>query len=284
MQLALSAQDQAVLDWLRGFASEVRLIGGAVLARLRGDAVAPARWIAAVRNLRVLGDVLATAKFPGLYASGSTVFFMVGGREVSVELLPGEVFDARLAELAGARVGFDHESLAYDPATGRLADPLRASGTRGLRLTRSTREVAAAFAQLLDGFIESRRLGLERTLGFKRMRNRVFGASGARPEVAEAVCAVLFARLATWTGGASVEEIEAVLKSRLVASSLRTALGINVADAIRAAKAELAGDGAPNPAVWIAALLGADADTAAGGWLRGGDRFDQLRTRAALAG
>lgn len=281
--LPLAAQDEAVLTWLRGFTTEVRLVGGAVLARLRGDANTPAHWIAALQRLDLLAEALATAQFAGLYTSGSTVFFTVGGREVSVELLPREAFFNRLTELTGGRVGFDHETLVYDPATSLLSDPLRSQTTKGLRLTRGEKDVAQALAQLLEGLIGSRRLGLERSMGFKRFRNRVFNSSGTKPEVAEAVCAALFARLVALVEVATFGEIEALLKSRLVSGSLRTALGLDVAAAIRSAKAALAGDEAPNPSVWIAALLGPDADSTAGGWLRGGDRFDQLRTRAALS-
>lgn len=282
VQLALAVQDEAVLAWLCGFTTEVRLVGSTVLARSKGDAEAPAHWIAALTRLDLLAEALATANFSGLYTSGSTAFFTVGGREVSVELLPREAFFDRLKELTSGRVGYDHETLVYDPATNLLTDPLRTQKAKGMRVTRGAKDIAAAFAQLLDGFIESRRLGLERTPGFKRFRLRVFHASGAKPEVADAVCAALFARLATWTSLAPVWEIETILECRLVSSSLRTALGINVVEAIRSAKAALAGDTAPNPAVWITALLGPDPDAIAGGWLRGGNRFDQLSTRVAL--
>ncbi len=280
VQLVLAAQDEAVLTWLRGFTSEVRLVGSAVLARSKGDAEAPAHWIAALVRLDVLVEALSTSGFQGLYTSGSTAFFTVGGREVSVELLPREAFFERLKELGGGQVGYDHDTLVYDPATNLLTDPLRAEKTKGMRVTRGAKDIAAAFAQLLDGFIESRRLALERTLGFKRFRNRVFNSSGAKPEVAEAVCAVLLARFVTWVSAAPVQEIEAILHCRLVVSSLRTAFGIDARASIHTAKAALAGDDAPNPRVWIEALLG--SNERALGLLRTGDAFDQLRTRAAL--
>lgn len=279
IRLPLAAQDQVVLDWLRGFASDVRLIGSAVLARLAGHAKARAHWLAAVADLSILPDVLRGAPFAGVYASGSTLSFMVGGCEVTVELLPPDAFAAKLRELARGLVAFDHDSLVFDPSAQTLSDPLRAKATRGLRVTRRGRDVAQAFAQVLAGLIESRQLGLTPSDGFKRYRNQVLGTNGTRAQVADAVCSVLFAQLATWTGAAPVAEIEAVLGSRLVSTSLRSMLGIDVGAAIRAAQAALAGDDAPNPRAWITVLLGPNPN----GLLFGGDAFDQLRSRAALA-
>jgi hypothetical protein len=195
-------------------------------------------------------------------------------------LLPREDFPARLKELGRGRVGYDYETLSYDPATGQLSDPLRSRSTRGMRVTRTTRDTAQSFAQLLDGFIASRRLGLERPAAFGHLRSRVLSYSGTKPEVAEAVCAALLGRFVTWVSGAPVSEIQMVLTSRLVSGSLRTVFGIDAKPAVAAAKATLAGDAAPNPAVWVEALFG--SNPAALGLLQTGDRFDQLRAYAAL--
>lgn len=282
VSLNLAAQDQTVLAWLRGFASQIRLVGAGVFSRLRGDADAAAHWLAAVPDLAALGEIFSSAPFAGLYTSGSTLFFTIGGREVSIELLPVEAFSAKLNELARAKVKFDHDSLVYDPETGRLTDPLRSKGTRGLRLRRGDADNVRAFAVVMSGLVESHRLHLPLGAGFKRLRNRVLRANGSKPEVAERVCAELFARLVTWTGLAPRAEIEFVLKSRLVSSSVRTAMGLEVRAAVASVNATLGGDQAPNPQAWVAALGASDPQSKAAGWLRNGSRFDQLRTHAIL--
>lgn len=278
--IPLAAQDQVVLDWLRDFATQVRLVGSSVLARLRGDTKAPAHWVVAVSRLGVLPEVLGTANFAGLYTSGSTAFFTVGGCEVSVEILPLEDFPARLKNLGRGGVGYDYETLSYDPIAGQLTDPLRSRGMRGMRVTRTTRDVAASFAQMLDGLISSRQLDLERSDAFRRLRSRVLSYSGANPDVADAVCTALIERFVTWVSTAPVEEIAVVLTSRLVAGSLRTTFGIEARSAVAAVKASLAGDSAPNPDAWVQALFG--ASPAALGRLQNGNRFDQLRAWALL--
>ncbi len=280
VSLTLATQDQVVLDWLRGFATQVRLVGSSVLARLRGDTKAPAHWIVAVSRLGVLPEVFGTANFAGLYTSGSTAFFTVGGCEVSVEILPMEDFTSRLKDLGRGAFGYDYETLSYDPISGQLTDPLRSRSVRGMRVTRTTRDIAASFAQMLDGLISSRQLGLERSDAFRRLRSRVLSYSGAKPAVADAVCTALMERFVTWVSAAPVEEIVVVLTSRLVAGSLRTAFDIEARPAVAAVKASLAGDSAPNPDVWVQGLFG--ASPAALGRLRNGNRFDQLRAWALL--
>lgn len=276
--LSLAAQDQVVLDWLRSFAAQVRLVGSSVLSRLRGDIKAPAHWIVSVSRLGVLPEVLGTANFAGLYTSGSTAFFTVGGCEVSVEILPLEDFPGRLKNLGRGSFGYDYETLSYDPISGQLTDPLRSRSMRGMRVTRTTRDIAASFAQMLDGLISSRQLGLERSDAFRRLRSRVLSYSGAKPAVADAVCTALIERFVTWLSTAPVEEIVVVLTSRLVAGSLRTTFGIEARPAVAAVQAALAGDTAPNPAVWVQALFG--SSPAALGRLQNGNRFDQLRAWA----
>jgi hypothetical protein len=229
-----------------------------------------------------LSAAISSAQFSGLYASGSTLSFKIGTAEISVDLLPPDAFDARLAELSRARVRFDHDSLVYDPLTQQLSDPLRSKSTRGLRVTHTTADTAEAFRQLLDGLIEIRRLDLRASDGFTRFSARVLRANGSQPDLAAAVAGILLGRLATWTSAAPVVQIERILLSRLVSSSLKTALGIDTSAAVAAARAILRRDAASNSTVWIQALTGGDRGTPTGGLLLTGNRFDQLHAQAAF--
>jgi hypothetical protein len=149
-------------------------------------------------------------------------------------------------------------------------------------VTHGSADIAEAFRQVLDGLIEIRRLDLRASDGFNRFSARVLRADGSKPGIAAAVAATLLGRVATWTAAAPVAQIERILLSRLVSSSLKTALGIDVTAAVASARSALAGDSASNPTVWVKALTAGDRGTPAGGLLLTGNHFDQLRACAAL--
>lgn len=123
-RIPLSSVDREVLDFTARYSSSVRLIGGSILARLRGNSDAGMRLVVEVSNLEQLTAALAAAPFENILAQGNTLSFVLQGRERVIENLVPELFAARLAQLAGSRKM--HDALSYDPATHQLSDPFGA--------------------------------------------------------------------------------------------------------------------------------------------------------------
>ena len=273
-----------MLAWLQTFATAYRLVGISVLARLEGKTTITANWIAQVSDLDVLPQAVRDSGFDGIYSSGNQIFFVLGGVEVSVELLPPGLFAQKILELSGGRVSFDHESVSYDPAAEKVDDPLRVRSSKSLRLRGRANTLASAFSEMLSGLVEARRLGLTLSAGFRRYKSQLLARSGGNPATGEAIVRVLFGQLATLVEELPLADFLGILRSRLVATSLGSVLGVEVGPAIRAAKAQLGRDLAPNPAVWIAVLAGSDPNSEVTTWLLEGSRFDQLRSQSILAG
>ena len=275
-KLALSAEEQAVADWLGGFSDRVQLVGGAVYEKLQGRATRQAHWRAEVADFARMADGLSRAAgVTGVYSAGETVFFLSGECEMAVENVMAATFGQREAARSGGSAAFAHETLAYDPASGEVSDPIGAAGSSELRLIQRGRSLAEAFDTVLRGLIESNRLGLDRSAAFRRFQARVLAAKVSRPAVARPISRALLGRLATFSEAAAADEVASVIASPLVTSSLRVALGTDAQRTIRRAQTA---DG--SPAAWVAALMGRDPARA---WLASGDYFDRLRSQAALA-
>lgn len=273
-----------MLAWLQTFASDYRLVGLTVLARLEGKASVTANWIAQVADLDVLPQAVRNSGFAGIYSSGNKIFFVLSGLEVAVELLTPELFAQKLSELSDGRVSFEHESLTYDPANEKVSDPLQVRRSKSLRLRGRASTLAAAFSELLGALVEARQLGLTLSPGFRRYKAQLLARSGANPVTAEAITRVLFGQLTTLVEELPLADFIGLLRSRLVATSLGSTLDVEVGPAIRAAKAQLGRDLAPNPAVWIAVLAGSEPSSEVTTWLLEGSRFDQLRSQSVLSG
>jgi hypothetical protein len=282
--LTLSSEEQAVADWLAGFSAGVCLVGGAVHERLQGRAPRRVQWRAEVSDFgRMAAGLCRAAGVTNVYSAGDISYFLSGSCEMVIEnAVPAICRQPEVARSRGA-AAFAHETLVFDPAQCELSDPFGVAGATTLRVIERGRTLPEAFDVVLRGLIESRRLTLTPDGSFKRFQARVLGATVSRAVLARDVSRSLLSRLATWSGVASAEELAKVIGSPLVASSLRVALGVDVAAAVRNAL-EMGG----SAAAWLAFLLAPNlkqhaARGTAGGWLASSDHFDQLRSQAALA-
>lgn len=98
-------------------------------------------------------------------------------------------------------------------------------------------------------------------------------------------------QLATLADKVTPSQMQAILRSRAVATALHKVLGIDVSGVIAQFESLRASTGADvsNAALWLALLLAPEigsetADGAATTWIERGTRFQVLRSRRALAG
>jgi DNA-binding GntR family transcriptional regulator len=114
--------------------------------------------------------------------------------------------------------------------------------------------------------------------------------SAARDIDAAKLSAVFLQNLASLAGKVPSTKIVALLRTRLISSALKKALGIDAGEAIATFEAsrKSAHADTTDAALWLAALISPEiesneADGAALTWLRGGTRFQVIRSRTALA-
>ncbi|MHA3773184.1 hypothetical protein ACXR0O_16750 [Verrucomicrobiota bacterium sgz303538] len=254
--IPLSAADQAVLDWVGTYSSQIRLVGGCILGKLRGRPTTT-RIFAQIEDASELDDLFtADLLFSDIYAEGNTISFTFeGARYEVVNLLP-DVFSKQLTTLA-QRVVFAHEAISYDPATQTLKDPFGAVSSATLKVVHAGSGVAAAFENILRAWPEVEALGLKLGPAFAQLKKRVFSAPGSRAGLAKSVVAALVARLPQLTDVLSAEQIEGLLRSRLVATAVSRVLGVDVKTVLTqfaALRAGASGDDA-DAVAWLASLL-----------------------------
>ena len=287
--LPLVDGDEAVLAFVRSYSGNFRIIGASVLGRIRTSGLRALHIIAEVNDADRMVAVLAGAPFHGIYTENNTMTFALADVDVTIENLLPDVFAARLATMA-KRSGnaFAHDALSYNPETQELSDPF---GTRSssLKIVNKTFGGPAALAVALRGQLEARQLGLAQGEDFAGWKGRVLRAI-ARPADARNHAENFLQHLASLADKLPPGGVEALLRSRLIATALKQVFGINVTEAIAAFKALRAASGADttDAAIWLAVLIRPEISNnasvgAATLWLQSGTRFQVLRSRRALA-
>lgn len=295
-ELAFSLNEKNALAFVRSYSADFRVIGASVLGRIRKNEFGELHLLVDAGDRRRLFGALSAVKFAGLYAEGNSLSCAFADVDVTIENLSTGDFSARLAAL-GKPAGnvFAHDALSYNPETKELSDPFAAQ-TGGVKLTGGTPgepaalpEGPAALDAVLRGTFDAAQFGLSEGSDFAAWKTRVLGAV-ARAEDARKFAEIFLRHLATLAGKLPASGIEALLRSRLVASALRQAYGADTGKAATEFK-RLRGKSAveiTNGALWLAALIAPAikrraADAAATAWVMHGTRFQALRSRAALA-
>lgn len=283
----LGTADQDVLQWISGYSSKVRLVGGGILSRLHGGS-SGLRILVEVRDMQALEEALTgVIPFSGIQARGNSLLFSASGVSFTVENLTPDLFAKQLASVVSAKkIAFAHEALSYDPATERLVDPLGAASAATLKLVYAGSGIPAAFRTLLCAWIEADELSLALGPSFVKLKKRVLGVRGNRAGLALPVVAALVEQLTSLADALSTEKIESLLRSPLVSTAVSRILGVDiqtVVDQFAALRGEVsAGDG--DAVAWLASLLSQQlTDSTLPDWLSSLDPVRAYRARAALA-
>lgn len=286
--LPLRVGDNQALDFVRGYSSQVRIIGASVLGRIRATGLRALHILAEVSDLSVLDDALPSGTVGEIFSAGNTISFTCGDTDATVENLLPEEFAARLAALA-KRGGnaFAHDALSYDPATNLLTDPFGGRGGE-VRVINRTFGGNAALEVSLRGTFEASQLGLPLGENFGPWRARILRQitkAANAPEFAE----TFLSSVAALAEKLPFPAMAALLRSRLISTALQQVFGIDTAAAIAAFQEQrpTAGADVSDAALWLSILLGAviaaDPSTAsAESWLQDGTRFQTSRSRKAL--
>ncbi len=275
------------MDFVAQYSAHARLTGAAVLAKMRGRIPRATHVIARIDDLAAHRQAWTGGGVPfaGMYAQEDAMSFEHEGAAFIVENLLPEDFSRRLARWrAGRGIAFGHEAVSYHPATKRLHDPADAVGEPGLKVTHPGRNLGEAFDTVLRGTIEAADLGLERSDAFEALRARVLSATAGR-HTSEQVARTLVRHTATLAEVLPAKKVAALMRSRLVNTTLEKTLGISGEAAAQSFEMKRAATGkdVSDAAIWLAALLGPEvANGSATNWLQSPDRFESLRSRAAL--
>ena len=276
-----------MLDFVGNYSSHARLTGSAVLAKIRGRIPRVTHVIARIDDLAAHRQAWTGGRVPfaAVYAQDDAMSFEHGGAAFVVENLLPEDFSRHLARWREGRgIAFGHEAVSYHPATKRLHDPADAVGEPGLKLAHPGRNLGEAFDTVLRGMIEAEDCGLAGGGEFATLRARVLSATAAKATSAQ-VARSLVRHTATLAEVLPAKKVAALMRSRLVNASLAKTLGVSGETAARTFETRRATDAkSSDAAIWLATLLGAEiANGGAENWLQSPDRFESLRSRAALA-
>jgi hypothetical protein len=257
----LSAADELVLQWVRGYASAVRFAGSGVVGKLRGSEFPATHLLARIDHVALLPAAL-TGQLPfggaKVFSHGDTFTFTFAGTEFTIEnLLPDAFAAAVAARSARAATNLATDGVTWDPATHTLSDPFHATGVKTLKLVNPGANVVAVFATLLRSREESEAANIEVDVSFAAYWRRVLGRTSLTVAEAGGIGRGLIQQLPELAERRTADEIASLLLTPLVASSLRRALRL-VAPAVVAQFASLR---ASTPAtvsdagVWLAILL-----------------------------
>jgi hypothetical protein len=186
-KIPLTSADRDILDFAARYSTGQRLVGAAVLAKLRGG-IAPAstRILVEVSEPGKLFSVFSTGPFTKARAEGNVVSFRYKEVGYILENLVPDDFARRLADLAspsnGQDVDFAHDALVYDPAMRRVSDPHGAAASGEIKLLNSRLTGDAALKVALRGIAEAGQLGLEQGAQFGRWSAEILAsARGCAP-------------------------------------------------------------------------------------------------------
>ena len=287
--LPLLAGDEAVLAFVRGYSTNFRVVGATVLGRIRTSGMRALHVIVEVKNADALQAVLTGAPFADIYADGNTLTFTLADVDVTIENLLPEVFAARLVAM-GKRSGnaFAHDALVYNPETHLLSDPF-AARSGAVKLVNKTFGGPAALEVALRGMLEAKQLLLPQSLDFSEWKGRVLRMI-ARAADSRKLSENFLQQIATLAEKLPPGGMEALLRSRLIATALKQVFGMDTAAVIAEFKRLRASTSADttDAALWLALLIAPEIeanayDGAATTWLQSGSRFQVLRSRRAMA-
>ena len=232
--------------------------------------------------------------FEAVHARGNTLSFWHGDEFFTIEMLSGEAFGARLAEIrSGGTSIYSHDALTCP--MGRPAaidDPLGAcshsvGGVLCIDLSddRWSLGAGARFEAVLDGLADLGKYNLSPSAELATFRSAVLSQVSPDDELADVVRSLVVQRLSSLTRLLTPATIAAVMNSVIVDSSLsrlgrpRSAvIGARFA-ALRASVSDRFTDGA----IWLSILLQSEiAEGMAEGEIWSGDRHAYLQAREDL--
>jgi hypothetical protein len=284
----LSATDQSVLAWVRGYATNVRLAGASVLGKLRKSKRLRTHIIADIPS----GDALQAALsgvLPfgpiSLYTSGNTVSFTLDGTDFTIDNLLTDDFTAALtALLTRAGVTFATDGLTWDPTTNDLSDPFGALAAV-LKLVNPGVGLQAVFDTVLKSWDEANIANVGFDVSFRAYRQRIFNLRSARSPLATDLGQQFAEELPGLTDLLTTGQLALVLGTPLIAGALLKAFGVRIGPLLAEFKLlrELNGTDLSDAGILLSQLLQQQIDLGTADGLGSGlDRFNQLRFRAAL--
>jgi hypothetical protein len=222
-QITLTDADQAVLAWVKTFATQVRLKGVSVLGKIRHTKRHRTQILAEIPNLDAIAAALAAAlPFDAtIYTSGDTITLELDGTEFTIEALLPADFESELQSLL-TRLGvtFAADGITWDPDSLDLTDPFGATVTDVLKLIHPGTGLSALFDTLLEGLDQADEANLGLGASFKGFRARVLAIAGRRSLASGEIAQKFVAALPDLTENLTANGLIGLLSSPLISGVL----------------------------------------------------------------
>jgi hypothetical protein len=246
--LAAPPGDQ-ILRLLGGYATQIQVMGGAVIGLLGGQ-LPPLTKIQIAVPPDKLGNLQAITLTP-IYVSGDSIEFQLQGKLIKVD----QRSESAPFKAGVSATGFTyrHSALVYDLVQRRLIDPYGSLHLKQLELVNWPNDLESLFAGYLTGLIDSQVYLLKQSAPFLQLQTNALNLSVQSIKTAEAILAEFLGNLpllARFGGNAVVQSLAA---SRTVISSLAT-VGLSYSDLRQKQLHIIAGDpsSVPDGAAWLA--------------------------------
>jgi hypothetical protein len=256
VKVPLTADDNAVLAWVAGYAGTYRLQGGSVLGKLKNSPNKFTEIAASVSDAAQFSGMLAQkSPMTDTVVTGDTYGFVTGATAYTLQ-------NSMTALPTVTSPDWKHQAIQYDPTTGTLYDPLGATGTGTqvdytLKLVTKTRTVGQNFSALVSGLMDSALHGLTQDATFNTFRFEILDRIVTTAADAAGVNGTLMQNLAVLAQIFPANSFSAILKTPLFYSSIPMQFSLTGAQVIAkfAALRPKINRSYSDEALWMAILL-----------------------------
>jgi hypothetical protein len=256
LTIGLTADEQAVLAWVGGYASSYRLQGGCVLGKTKGSPNLFTQIVAFMPDrLKFAAAIAQKSPLNGALVNGDAYTFQFGQTVFTLT-------NASTGLPTVASPDWMHQAIQYDPTTHTLTDPLNDTGTLAqidytIKLVTKSRTVPQNFTTLVTGLFESSLYELKQDATFNTFRNSVLNTKVTAATIAASVNTIFLQNLAALAQVFPAYSLGPIIQSPLLASSLPMQFKLSAAQIVArfAAVRPKVSSSYSDEAVWLAILL-----------------------------
>ena len=267
--LSFDATELKLLDFVASYSSTVRLTGASVLGHFRPESNCGMRVLVQVEDFVKAADALLRTPFNKFYAKENSISFVAQNAGHVVENLSAGDFGRRLAQLsAKENAVFAHDALSYDPIAKQLDDPLNALSANELKLVNRPAKTPEALAVAMRGTGDARAAAIPEGREFANWKAQLVKPV-ATSKAAYPIAAAFVRELPAFAALAGSDDVKSALRTPLISSVTKPALGMTAKQAIGEFDRVRAifGQSYSDPGVWLYVVLAKQVKKDTRGWI-----------------